>query len=167
MFKRRVTIFGAAAVLALAGLTGSAAADGGSGRTDGSPGHAGTVVCTTSDGRTFTLTEGVVGRPAPEDPSWRHAAPKAGTAEKGRAPIAKAPIVRYHAHGEGVPGAEAAVTPGKRLERGETVHLERAQAGRARPAERLDADELPAPPQLDGKDGKDAKKVVTIDCRGN
>jgi hypothetical protein len=165
VFKRRITIFGATALLALAGLTGAAAADGGPGpaQPDGSPGLAGTVVCTTSDGRTFTLAEGKgdlpgpLARPGhlagPEHVTGRHDAPPAGTKAKGSTSAGQPPIMTYHVDGEDGPATAGAV-PAKRLERGETVHLERAEAGRARPAKRLDGDE-------------DVTKALTIDCKMN
>lgn len=52
MFKRRLAVLGAAAVLAITGLAGSAMADETPAPTAGSK-----VVCTTSDGKTIELTK--------------------------------------------------------------------------------------------------------------
>ncbi|QFY05402.1 hypothetical protein GBF35_00725 [Nonomuraea phyllanthi] len=51
MFKRRLAVLGAVAVLAVTGLAGSALAD------DAAPAPAGAVTCTTADGKTVTLAE--------------------------------------------------------------------------------------------------------------
>ncbi|SEG77456.1 hypothetical protein SAMN05444920_104494 [Nonomuraea solani] len=56
MFKRRLAVLGAAAVLAITGLAGSAMAD-------QTPAPAGTkVTCTTSDGKTIEIAEALPAR---------------------------------------------------------------------------------------------------------
>ncbi|MBF8185617.1 hypothetical protein ITP53_07675 [Nonomuraea sp. K274] len=124
MYKRRLAVLGAAAVLAITGLAGSAMAD-------EAPPAGGKVTCMTSDGKPIEVAEFKQPMKLDRDGKVTKAEPgKAFRLEQGK------PVKVL-----GRDGKPIEVKPGVRSD--ETVELSRVTEGDVVPAKPLPADEFP------------------------